>query len=60
MKSGPNFKIAKQTKRMLALIIDPHERGIQKRLMIQAQLAGEVRVREKRKNEPEPTLSDQV
>lgn len=33
--------MSKQTKRGLALIIDPHERGIQKRIMIQAELAAQ-------------------
>jgi len=53
MKPGPSFKLAKQTKRYLALIVDPHYRGLMKRQMIQAQMIGEVRVREKRKAEPD-------
>jgi hypothetical protein len=52
-KPGPTFKLEKQTKRYLALILDPHYRGEMKRQMIQAQMAGAVRVREKRKNEPD-------
>ena len=55
IKPGPNFKINKQTKRSIARYIDPHERGEQKRIMIQAQLQGETYVkREKRK----PGLED--
>jgi len=57
MKPGPNFKLTKTVKRMLCQITDAHERGVQRRLMINAQLAGQVRVREKRKNDPEPSLS---
>jgi len=58
MKPGPNFKMPKSVKRELAQIIDPHERGAQKRLMINALLFGSVRVKEKRKNEPEPSLGE--
>jgi hypothetical protein len=59
LKPGPNFKMTKQNKRYLSLIVDPHERGAQRRLMIQAQLAGEIRpAREKRRNDiSEPTGS---
>jgi 3-phenylpropionate/cinnamic acid dioxygenase small subunit len=41
LKPTKNYKMSKQTKRGLALIIDPHERGIQKRIMIQAELAAQ-------------------
>jgi hypothetical protein len=56
MKPGPNFKLPKMVKRQLAHITNPHERGVQKRLMIQAQLFSGIRVKEKRKNDPEPSL----
>ena len=40
LKPGPNYRMSKQTKRSLATkrMIDPHFRGEQKRLMIQAEL----------------------
>ena len=47
--------MTKQTKRSLALIIDPHQRGVQRRMMIQADLASQIRVKEK-KNRNEPDL----
>jgi len=55
IKPGPNYKMPKSFKRALANIIDPHERGLQKRLMIQADLVGSIRVKEK-KNRNEPDL----
>jgi hypothetical protein len=58
MKPGPNFKMPKSVKRELAQIIDSHERGIQKKLMINALLISSVRVKEKRKNAPEPSLGE--
>ena len=56
IKPGPNYKMPKSFKRALATIIDPHERGKQKRLMIQADLVGSIRVKEK-KNRNEPDLN---
>jgi len=54
LKPTANYKMTKQTKRSLAQIIDPNERGVQKRLMIQAELASAIRVREKKtRNEPD-------
>jgi hypothetical protein len=50
-----SYKMTKQTKRSLALIIDPHQRGVQRRMMIQAELASQIRVKEK-KNRNEPDL----
>lgn len=47
MKSGPNFKLPKSVKRILATYIDPHKRGVVKRGYIQAQLASQVVRREK-------------
>ena len=48
MKPGPNYKMSKNVKRELATIVDPQERSIQKRIMIQAELFGQVRHKEKR------------
>jgi len=47
-KPGPNYKMSKSIKRELATIVNPQERGIQKRIMIQAELFGQVRHKEKR------------
>lgn len=41
MKPTSSFKISKQTKRYMATIVDPHQRGEFKRQSIQAQLAAE-------------------
>jgi hypothetical protein len=46
-KTGSSFKINKQTKRTMATILDPHQRGAFKRSMIQAQLAAEEDSRKK-------------
>ena len=56
IKPGPNYKMSKQLKRSLANIIDLHECGVQKRIMIQAELASQVKVKEKKKGQPD--LSD--
>jgi hypothetical protein len=45
IKQTASYKMSKQLKRLLAKIIDPVERGIQKRIMIQAELAGAQTVR---------------
>lgn len=42
MKPTSTFKLNKQTKQLLATILDPQERAIYKSNMIQAQLASEV------------------
>ena len=55
LKPTSSYRMTKQTKRSLALIIDPHKRGEQKRMMIQAELAAQIRVKEK-KNRNEPDL----
>jgi hypothetical protein len=61
MKAGPNFKMSKQTKRSLALIIDPHERGAQRRIMVQAELAAAVVPRrEKRNDRPQGNFTGTV
>jgi hypothetical protein len=51
LKPSKNFKMASQTKRTLALILDPHERGRWKRAMIQAQLASEQIVKSKKERD---------
>lgn len=43
MKPGPNYRMTKQTKRMLALIVDAHKRGAVKRGAIQAELTAQQR-----------------
>ena len=53
LKPTSTYKMTKQTKRSLAQIIDPHERGVQKRMMIRAELASLIRVKERKKNEPD-------
>jgi hypothetical protein len=50
LKPTKNYKMSSTTKRMLANIIDPHERGVQKRLMIQAELYGAVAPKREKKN----------
>lgn len=57
IKPDSKFKISKTVKRELATIVDPHERGIQKRIMIQAQLQGAIKPKkEKKKGEPDLDL----
>ena len=41
LKPGKTFNLSKQSKRFMATIVDPHQRGEYKRAMIQAQLASE-------------------
>lgn len=41
MKSGHTFKLSKEYKRQLSVILDPHKRGEIKRMFIQAQLGAE-------------------
>jgi hypothetical protein len=50
MKPTSSFKLSKQTKRSLALIIDPHKRGEQRRMMVQAELAGAVKHKPEKRN----------
>jgi len=54
-KPTATFKMKKYLKYTFASVQDPHERGERKRAMIQAQLAGEVRTRDK-KNRNQPDL----
>ena len=42
MKAKSNFKLSKTSKRMIATIVDPHQRGALKRAMIQAELAAAI------------------
>jgi hypothetical protein len=42
IKPTASYRMSKQTKRSLALIVDPQERGVQKRTMIQAELAAAI------------------
>jgi hypothetical protein len=51
LKPTSTYKMSKQTKRSLALIVDPQERGVQKRIMIQAELIGAIRIKERKKPE---------
>jgi hypothetical protein len=37
-KSDKNFRLSKSAKRTLATILDPHQRGAYKRLMIDAEV----------------------
>ncbi len=47
MKPTATFKLSKQTKQLLATIVDPQERATYKANMIQAQLAAETVVSKK-------------
>jgi len=42
IKPTASYRMSKQTKKSLALIVDPQERGVQKRTMIQAELAAAI------------------
>lgn len=53
LKPTDKFKLSKQTKRMMANIVDAHERGAFKRAMIQAQLQSEIRPKERKRGEPD-------
>jgi hypothetical protein len=52
-KPTASYRMPKQIKRSLALIIDPQKRGEHKRMMIQADLASQIRVKDRKKNEPD-------
>ena len=49
MKANSGFKMKKETKRMLAQVSDPHERGELRRAMIAAQLQSMVRPKKERR-----------
>ena len=51
MKLDKNFKLSKQTKRILATIVDPIKRSEYKNSMIAAQLAGSVPFKSKKSKE---------
>jgi hypothetical protein len=54
IKPTATYKMSKQTKKSLALILDPQERGVQKRIMIQAELASAIKMKEKKhRNAPD-------
>jgi len=57
MKPGPNFKMTKANKTILANIVDPQRRAEIKRGLIAAQLASEVRVKAERKGPSAPSGS---
>ena len=50
LKPDKNFRLSKTTKRILCSIVDSSERNEFKRMMIQAQLAGENARRESQKS----------
>ncbi len=52
LKPGNHFKLASQTKRLMATILNDQERAAYKRAMIQAQLQGAL-VLKKEKGKPE-------
>lgn len=53
MKRDKNFKLAKQTKRFMATILDPVKRNEYKNAMITAQIAGETPYKSEKKNRKE-------
>jgi hypothetical protein len=54
MKPGKTFNLSKQTKRFMATIVDAEQRNAYKRAMIQAQLASEVVVKTRDRNDKRP------
>jgi hypothetical protein len=54
LKPTAAFKMKKHLKHLFQNELDPHRRGVLKRAAIQAQLASEIRVREKKhRNQPD-------
>lgn len=55
LKPTSTYKMSKTVKTSLALsnLQDPHLKGEWKRAMIQAELASQIRVKERKKNEPD-------
>ena len=55
LKPTSTYKMSKTLKTSLALsnLQDPHLKGEWKRAMIQAELASQIRVKERKKNEPD-------
>ena len=56
LKPSKTFKLAKQTKRFMATMIDPVQRNAYKNMMIQAQLQSEIVP--KREKKPRGNFSD--
>jgi hypothetical protein len=55
LKKDKNFRISKQTKRLMASIIDPVSRNLYKNAMIEAQIFGSSdSTRKKKLHEKEP------
>lgn len=50
LKTTANFKFKRSFKYLLSTIPDAHERGVFRRALIQAQLQGEIKPRDKRKD----------
>jgi len=50
MRRDKNFKLAKQTKRLMASIVDPVKRNDFKNAMIEAQLASQAPIKSGKKN----------
>jgi hypothetical protein len=50
LKPTANFKFNRSFKYLLSTIPDAHERGVYRRALIQAQLQGEIRPRDKRRD----------
>jgi HEPN domain-containing protein len=48
MKPTSTFKLSKQNKRFLATVVDAHARGHYKRMLIDAQLASEIKIKDKK------------
>ncbi len=55
IKPGPNYKMSKALKNSLALnkFRDEHHRGQWKRTMIDAELTAAIKVKEKKKSQPD-------
>ena len=53
MKSGPNFKLSKTSKRFLATIVNSNQKGMLKAGLIQAELAAAVVPKREGKGAPQ-------
>jgi hypothetical protein len=58
MKPGPNFKLSKTSKRFLATIVDPQQRGLLKTGLIQAELHEAVQPKREPKSKAPQTRTD--
>ena len=54
MKPGKTFNLSKQTKRFMATMVNAEQRNAYKRAMIQAQLASEVIIKVKERDNKRP------